>query len=63
MMKEMMKGIMKKKEYFAPSIQVIEMENSCCIMQASGVEKPEDDFDDWGPGYGTNDPRHPGEGL
>ena len=62
MMKEMMKGIMKKKEYFAPSIQVIEMENSCSILAASG-EKPEDDFDDWGPGYGTNDPRHPGEGL
>ena len=62
MMKEMMKGIMKKKEYFAPSIQVIEMEQSCSILAASG-EKPEDDYDDWGPGYGTNDPRHPGEGL
>ena len=61
-MKEMMKGIMKKKEYFAPSIQVIEMEHSCSILAASG-EKPEDDFDDWGPGYGTNDPRHPGQGL
>ena len=61
-MKEMMKGIMKKKEYFAPSIQVIEMEHSCSILAASG-EKPEDDFDDWGPGYGTNDPRHLGEGL
>ena len=58
----MMKGIMKKKEYFAPSIQVIEMEHSCSILAASG-EKPEDDFDDWGPGYGTNDPRHPGQGL
>ena len=62
MMKEMMKGIMKKKEYFAPSIQVIEMEHSCSILAASG-EKPEDDYDDWGPGYGTNDPRHPGQGL
>ena len=58
----MMKGIMKKKEYFAPSIQVIEMEHSCSILAASG-EKPEDDYDDWGPGYGTNDPRHPGQGL
>ena len=57
-----MKEMMKKKEYFAPSIQVIEMEHSCSILAASG-EKPEDDFDDWGPGYGTNDPRHPGEGL
>lgn len=37
----MMKEIMKKKEYFAPSIQVIEMEHSCSIMQASG-EKPKD---------------------
>ena len=62
MMKEMMKGIMKKKEYFAPSIQVIEMEHSCSILAASG-EKPEDDYDDWGPGYGSNDPRHPGQGL
>lgn len=61
-MKEMMKEFMKKKEYFAPSIQVIEMEHSCSIMQASGEEQ-RDDFDDWGPGYGTNDPRHPGEGL
>ena len=61
-MKEMMKGIMKKKEYFAPSIQVIEMEHPCSILAASG-EKPEDDFDDWGPGYGTNDPRYPGQGL
>ena len=61
-MKEMMKEMMKKKEYFAPSIQVIEMEHSCSILAASG-EKPEDDFDDWGPGYGSNDPRHPGEGL
>ena len=61
-MKGMMKEFMKKKEYFAPSIQVIEMEHSCSILAASG-EKPEDDFDDWGPGYGTNDPRHPGEGL
>ena len=57
-----MKEFMKKKEYFAPSIQVIEMEHSCSILAASG-EKPEDDFDDWGPGYGSNDPRHPGEGL
>ena len=61
-MKEMMKEIMKKKEYFAPSIQVIEMENSCSILAASG-EESKDDYDDWGPGYGTNDPRHPGEGL
>lgn len=57
-----MKGIMKKKEYFAPSIQVIEMEHSCCIMQASG-EKPKDDYEEWGPGYGTNDPKYPGQGL
>lgn len=62
-MKEMMKEFMKKKEYFAPSIQVIEMEHSCSIMQTSGVEKPKDDYDDWGPGYGTNDPRYPGQGL
>ena len=62
MMKEMMKEFMKKKEYFAPSIQVIEMEHSCSILAVSG-EKPEDDYEDWGPGYGTNDPRYPGQGL
>ena len=58
----MMKGIMKKKEYFAPSILVIEMEHSCSILTASG-EKPKDDYEDWGPGYGTNDPNYPGQGL
>lgn len=51
---------MKKKEYFAPSIQVIEMEHSCSILTTSGGEKP-DDF--WGPGYGSNDPNRPGQGL
>ena len=34
----MNKGIMEKKEYLSPSIQVIEVENSCCIMQASGKD-------------------------
>ena len=58
----MMKGIMKKKEYFAPSIQVIEMEHSCSILAASG-EKPKDDYEEYGPGFGTNDPRYPGQGL
>ena len=62
-MKETMKGIMKKKEYFAPSIQVIEVENSCCIMQASAEKPEEDDYEEWGPGYGTNDPNYPGQGL
>lgn len=63
-MKEMMKEIMKKKEYFAPSIQVIEVENSCSILAVSGVENPkDDDYEEWGPGYGTNDPRYPGQGL
>ena len=62
-MKEMMKEFMKKKEYFAPSIQVIEMEHSCSILQASGGEKPKDDDEYWGPGYGSNDPNRPGQGL
>ena len=52
-----------QNKYFAPSIQVIEMEHSCSIMQTSGVENPKDDYEDWGPGYGTNDPRYPGQGL
>ena len=62
-MKETMKGIMKKKEYFAPSIQVIEMEHSCSILAASGEKPEEDDYENWGLGYGTNDPRYPGQGL
>ena len=61
-MKEIMKEIMKKKEYFAPSIQVIEMEHSCSILAVSG-EEPKDDYEEYGPGYGTNDPRYPGQGL
>ena len=46
-MKEMMKEFMKKKEYFAPSIQVIEMEHSCSILTTSGGEKPKDDDEFW----------------
>ena len=58
-MKEMMKEFMKKKEYFAPSIQVIEMEHSCCIMQASG----EDNTGGVGPGGVITNPEYPGDGA
>ena len=57
----MNKGIMEKKEYLSPSIQVIEVENSCCIMQASG----EDNTGEYGgPGGVINDPEnYPGQGA
>ncbi len=54
---------MKKKEYISPAIQVIEMEHSCSILAASGEEKPKYEDEYWGPGYGTNDPNRPGQGL
>ena len=57
-MKETMKGIMKKKEYFAPSIQVIEMEHSCCIMQSSN-----DNTGNNGPGGVITNPNYPGDGA
>lgn len=54
---------MKKKEYISPAIQVIEMEHFCSILTMSGGEKPKDDDEFWGPGYGSNDPNRPGQGL
>ena len=57
----MNKGIMEKKEYLSPSIQVIEVESSCCIMQASR----EDNTGEYGgPGGVINDPEnYPGQGA
>lgn len=56
----MNKGIMEKKEYLSPSIQVIEVENSCCIMQASR----KDNTGEYGPGGVINDPEnYPGQGA
>ena len=55
----MNKGIMEKKEYLSPSIQVIEVENSCCIMQASG----EDNTGGVGPGGVIINPEYPGDGA
>ena len=62
---------MKKKEYVSPAIQVFEM-NTPCILQAcvgetgggstgSGISQEE--WDSWGPGFGSNDPKYPGQGL
>ena len=62
---------MKKKEYVSPAIQVIEM-NTPCILVGSGEETgggstgsgiTQDDDEFWGPGYGSNDPNRPGQGL
>lgn len=56
----MNKGIMEKKEYLSPSIQVIEVENSCCIMQGSREDNT-GEFD--GPGGVITDPNYPGQGA
>lgn len=62
---------MKKKEYISPAIQVIEM-NTPCILQASGGETgggstgsgiSQEEWDSMGPGFGSNDPKYPGQGL
>lgn len=57
---------MKKKEYISPAIQVFEM-NTPCILQASGGETgggiTQEEWDSWGPGFGSNDPKYPGEGV
>lgn len=54
----MNKGIMEKKEYLSPSIQVIEVENSCCIMQSSNDNTGEN-----GPGGVITNPNYPGDGA
>ena len=54
----MNKEIMEKKEYLSPSIQVIEVENSCCIMQASN-----DNTGEHGPGGVITNPNYPGDGA
>lgn len=57
---------MKKKEYISPAIQVFEM-NTPCILQASGGETgggiTQEEWDSWGPGFGSNDPNYPGQGV
>ena len=62
---------MKKKEYISPAIQVIEM-NTPCILTGSGGETgggstgggmTQEEWDSWGPGFGSNDPKYPGQGL
>ena len=62
---------MKKKEYISPAIQVIEM-NTPCILAGSGGETgggstggsmSQEEWDSWGPGFGSNDPKYPGQGL
>lgn len=57
---------MKKKEYISPAIQVFEM-NTPCILQASGGETgggiTQEEWDSMGPGFGSNDPNYPGQGV
>lgn len=62
---------MKKKEYISPAIQVIEM-NTPCILVGSGGETgggstgsgiSQEEWESWGPGFGSNDPKYPGQGL
>ena len=62
---------MKKKVYVSPAIQVFEM-NTPCILQASGGETgggstgsgiSQEEWDSMGPGFGSNDPKYPGQGL
>lgn len=62
---------MKKKEYISPAIQVIEM-NTPCILAGSGGETgggstggsmSQEEWDSWGPGFGSNDPNYPGQGV
>lgn len=63
--------IMKKKEYISPAIQVFEM-NTPCILVGSGEETgggstgsgiTQEEWDSMGPGFGSNDPKYPGQGL
>lgn len=57
---------MKKKEYISPAIQVFEM-NTPCILAGSGGETgggiTQEEWDSMGPGFGSNDPNYPGQGL
>lgn len=62
---------MKKKVYISPAIQVIEM-NTPCILAGSGGETgggstggsmSQEEWDSWGPGFGSNDPNYPGQGV
>lgn len=57
---------MKKKEYISPAIQVFEV-NTPCILAGSGEETgggiTQEEWDSWGPGFGSNDPKYPGQGL
>lgn len=62
---------MIKKEYISPSIQVIKMATPCILVVSggegsggstgSGISKEE--WDSWGPGFGSNDPNYSGQGV
>ena len=55
----------------SPSIQVIKMATPCILAGSggegsggstgSGISKEE--WDSWGPGFGSNDPNYPGQGV
>lgn len=57
---------MKKKVYISPAIQVFEM-NTPCILAGSGGSTgggiSQEEWESWGPGFGSNDPNYPGQGV
>lgn len=62
---------MEKKEYISPSIQVIKMATPCILVVSGGEGSggstgggiSQEEWDSMGPGFGSNDPKFPGQGV
>lgn len=62
---------MEKKEYISPSIQVIKMATPCILVVSGGEGSggstgggiTQEEWDSMGPGFGSNDPKFPGQGV
>ena len=66
---------MKKKKYISPSIQVIKMATPCILVVSGGEGSgggsggstgggiSKEEWDNMGPGFGSNDPNYPGQGV
>ena len=62
---------MEKKEYMSPSIQVIKMATPCILVVSGGEGSggstgggiSQEEWDSMGPGFGSNDPKFPGQGV
>ncbi len=54
---------MKKQKYISPAIQVMNIEAPRLLTGSEGGGEKRDNYDDYGPGAVTNDPRYPGQGL